>query len=78
MTGQLDAKTGTTFWSWREAISVRVTGDGPDTTVHISSRPRLSTTVTNNGKAAENVRLFFQYLRSELGTPAPNNRWRGP
>jgi hypothetical protein len=78
VTGQLDAKTGSTFWSWGETISVRVTGDGPDTTVHISSRPRLSTTVTDSGKAVENVGLFFRYLHSELGAPAPNNRWRGP
>jgi hypothetical protein len=78
VTGQLEAKTGTTFWSWGETISVQVTGDGPDTTVRISSRPRLSTTVTDSGKAAENVGLFFQHLRSELGAPSPNNRWRGP
>ncbi len=77
-TGQLDAKTGSTFWSWGEIIAVRVTGDGPDTTVHMSSRPKLSTTRVDNGKAVENVGLFFQYLHAELGAPAPNNRWRGP
>jgi len=78
VTGQLDAKTGSTFWSWGEIISVRVTGDGPDTTVHISSRPKLITTTVDHGKSAENVGLFFKYLHSELGAPAPNNRWRGP
>ena len=78
VTGQLDAKTGSTLWSWGETISVRVTGDGSATTVHISSRPRLSTTVADSGKAVENVGLFFQHLHSELGAPAPNNRWRGP
>jgi hypothetical protein len=78
VTGELDAKTGMTFNSFGESISVRITGDGPQTTVHISSRPRLSTTTVDGGKAAENIGLFFQHLHSELGAPAPNNRWRGP
>jgi hypothetical protein len=78
VTGELDAKTAATWNSWGELISVRVTGNGPHTTVHISSRPRLSTTVVDGGKSVENVALFFQYLHSDLTAPAPNNRSRGP
>jgi hypothetical protein len=78
LAGHLGAKTGSTFWSWGEIIAVRVTGDGPETTVHISSRPKLSTTVADNGKSVENVELFFRYLRAELGAPTPNKRWSGP
>jgi hypothetical protein len=66
LTGELDGKTGTTWNSFGEAISVRVTGDGPKTTVHISTKPRLWTTVVDNGKGVENIGLFFQYLQSEL------------
>jgi len=78
VTGKLDAKTGAGWYSWGESVSVRVTGDGPQTTVHICSKPRLSTAVVDNGKSVENVALFFQRLRSELAAPAPNNRSRGP
>jgi hypothetical protein len=76
ITGELDGRTRPTLKSWGESISVRVTGDGPQTTVHISSRPRLSTTVVDNGKALETVALFFERLRAQLAAPSPDDRLR--
>jgi len=76
ITGELDGRTGPTLKGWGESISVRVTGDGPWTTVHISSRPRLSTTVVDSGKAAETVALFFERLRAQLAAPSSDDRVR--
>ena len=78
VTGELDAKTGVSWQSFGEVISVRITGDGPNATVHISSKPRLSTSTVDLGKGVENVALFVRYLLSEVPAAAPNNRWRGP
>ena len=75
LTGELDGRTGSTaFTNWGELISVRVTGDGPQTTVHISSRPRLSTTVVDGGKGVETVALFFERLRSQLTAQSSDDR----
>jgi hypothetical protein len=79
VTGELDAKTGFTWESFGESISVRIAGDGPNATVHVTSRPRLSTVTSDiYGKNVENVALFLRHLFSEIPEVAPNNRWRGP
>ena len=79
ITGELEGRTGVTWWSFGELITVQITGDGPDATVHVVSKPRISTVTTDlGGKNAENVALFLRHLCSELPTAAPNNRWRGP
>jgi hypothetical protein len=75
ITGELSAKTGCTWRSFGEKISVSITGDGPNATVHIESKPRLSTTQADYGKGVENVALFTRYLLSDLGETTPNNRW---
>lgn len=77
ITGELDGRMGSNR-SWGESISVRVTGDGPQTTVHISSRPRLRVTLVDGGKAVEIVALFFERLRSQLAAAAPDNRVSEP
>jgi hypothetical protein len=79
ITGELEGRTGVTGWSFGELITVQITGDGPDATVHVVSKPRLSTVTTDlSGKNAENVALILRHLCSELPAAAPNNRWRGP
>jgi len=79
ITGELEGRTGVTWRSFGELISVRITGDGPDATVHVTSKPRLSTVTTDlSGKNTENVALFLRHLSSELPAATPNNRWRGP
>ena len=79
ITGELQGRTGVTWSSFGELITVQITGDGPDATVHVVSKPRLSTVTTDlSGKNTENVALFLRHLCSELPTAAPNNRWRGP
>lgn len=77
LTGQLDARTGGSWRSFGENITVRITGDGPNATVHISTRPRLSTTTTDGGKGVENVGLFVRSLLSQVPQAAPNNRSSG-
>jgi len=79
ITGVLEGRIGTTWWSFGERVSVEVTGDGPDATVHIVSKPRLSIVTTDlNGKNTENVALFLRHLSSELPAAAPNDRSGGP
>lgn len=77
-TGQLSAKVGCTWRSFGETISVSITGDGPDATVHIESKPRLSTTQADWGKGVENVALFKRYLVAELAPAATSNRREQP
>jgi hypothetical protein len=77
VTGEIDAKTGLTFRSVGETISVRITGDGPRTTVRASSKPLLPTIVMDDGKGVENVTLFFRSLHADVDDPAPNHRWSG-
>jgi hypothetical protein len=77
-TGELDARTGVSWRSHGENITVRITGDGPHATVHISTRPRLSTTTTDGGKGAENVGLFVRSLLLQVPEAAPNPRLERP
>jgi len=67
ITGKLQGRTGVTWSSFGELITVQITGDGPDATVHVVSKPRLSTVRTDlSGKNTENVALFLRHLCSEL------------
>jgi hypothetical protein len=72
VTGELDAKSGATWQSFGELISVRIKGNGLSTTVTISSKPRFSATVVDHGKGIENVGLFRRYLLAEVDEAAPN------
>lgn len=74
VTGELDARTGASWNGFGESISVRITGDGPNATVHISTEPRLGIPAADHGHEAESVALFLRYLLSEIPEAVSEHR----
>jgi hypothetical protein len=60
---QISASTGITWQSFGERISVNVQATEAGALVHITSRPRLASTVMDSGKGCENVELFAGALK---------------
>lgn len=77
VTGELDAKTGASWKGFGESISVRITGDGPNATVHISTEPRVGASPADYGQGVQNVALFLRYLLSEIPEAVSNHRRAG-
>jgi len=59
---QLKAKTGITFESFGEVISVELTPTTEGTIVDVSSKPRISSTQMDMGKGVENVETVVNFL----------------
>ena len=59
---QITASAGITWQSFGERISVDVQPTSAGALVHVSSRPRISSTVADSGKGYENVELFSKAL----------------
>jgi hypothetical protein len=55
---QVTARTGITWQSFGERISVEVQPTVAGSSVRISSRPKVATTTMDGGKGRENVELF--------------------
>lgn len=55
---QITATTGMTWQSFGERISVDIQPAADGSTVRISSRPKVATTIMDSGKGLENVELF--------------------
>jgi hypothetical protein len=64
-TGRITAKTGMTWQSIGESITVEVSPSEGGSLVRISSQPRLTTTVMDGGKGRENVEIFAKVLAQE-------------
>jgi hypothetical protein len=59
---QVTARTGVTWQSFGERISVEILPTVGGSAVHIISRPKLATTTMDGGKGRENVELFGKAL----------------
>jgi hypothetical protein len=60
--GRLEAITPWTMKSWGETIQVAVMGVDGDVFVHVKSACRLSTTIVDWGKNADNLKRFGDWL----------------
>ena len=63
--GKITAKTGMTWQSLGERLTVEVVPSESGSLVHISSQPRVATTTMDGGKGRENVELFERSLTRE-------------
>jgi hypothetical protein len=62
-TGAVEAKTGPTWRSWGEIITIQISESGSgEYAVHTKSRARLEGTLSDWGKSASNVDRFFNEL----------------
>ena len=60
--GRLEGIVPFTFKSWGESIQVEVLGVDGDLDVHVKSASRMSTTLIDWGKNADNVKRFGDWL----------------
>lgn len=62
----VEAKVGTSWRSWGEVVIARVADATPEgRLVHLTSRPRLRTTVVDYGKSHANLEAVANALRSQ-------------
>lgn len=61
------AKTGSTWKSFGEDISISLYSEDSHTVVHVSSQPKIKTTIADYGKNFENVHAICSHIKSALG-----------
>ncbi|WP_409329161.1 hypothetical protein [Trujillonella humicola] len=71
--GRFTARTGWTWRSFGEEVSVQLTGDPHSPTAHVTSRPVVPTTVLDYGKGRQNVHRVLAALEEhpDAGRPMP-------
>lgn len=69
-TGQIMARTGRSWWSWGENLSLRISRtNGSHVRVEVSSRPAWGSTIIDYGRNFVNVAKLLSFLAQNSNKP---------